>query len=147
LNSLPVALVEGNLDPSQLSKRSADYNQKLQQANEYSMAKYGKPFDIAQAQADYKYASNPQTQNVLKMINGMTEPNGAIAIAQNAAKKLPAIDSGLLNKVFGRTETQFGSSDVTNFHTAMLGLADEYAKVLGGGVSRLTQPVNKDWTY
>jgi len=55
VNSLPVSLVEGNLDPSQLSKRSADYNTKLQQANEYSMAKYGRPFDIAQAQADYRY--------------------------------------------------------------------------------------------
>jgi len=48
---------------------------------------------------------------------------------------LPAIDSSLLNKVFNATATQVGSSEATNFHTAMLGLADEYSKVMGGGVA------------
>jgi hypothetical protein len=123
------------MDPSQLSKRSKDYNQNLIEANQYSMQKYGKPFDIAQAQNDYKYAGNPQTQNTLKMINGMAEPGGAISIATNAAQKLPSLNSQTLNKVFNAGATEFGSTQATNFHTAMLGLADEYSKVMGGGIS------------
>ncbi|HEY3768885.1 MAG TPA: hypothetical protein VGN44_09440 [Candidatus Angelobacter sp.] len=39
----------------------------------------------------------------------------------------------MLNKVFNITETQFGSDAATNFHTAMIGFSDLYAKVMGGG--------------
>jgi hypothetical protein len=70
-----------------------------------------------------------------RMINGMTEKGGAIDIASTAAQKLPEMDSTLLNKVFNATATQFGSTEASNFHTAMLGFADEYSKVMGGGVS------------
>lgn len=132
--SIPVALVEGNMDPSQLSKRSGDYNQKLQDANAYSLQKYGKPFDIAQATTDYKQANNPQVQGMLKMVGAMSAPNGELSIAVNAAKALPQINSSLLNKVFNITATQFGSDEATNFHTAMIGFSDLYAKVMGGGV-------------
>jgi hypothetical protein len=132
--SIPVALVEANMDPSQLSKRSADYNQKLQDANAYSLQKYGKPFDIAQATTDFKQANNPQVQAMLKMVGAMSAPNGELAIAVNASKALPQLNSSLANKVFNIAETQFGSDAVTNFHTAMIGFSDLYAKVMGGGV-------------
>lgn len=134
-SSTPVQLVEGQLDPAQLSKRGSTYNYYLEQADRYSREKYGKPFDAGQASIDYNYARNPQTQNTLRMINGMTEKGGAIEIAQNAAKSLPQFDSATANKIFNATETEFGSASATNFHTAMLGLADEYSKVMGGGVS------------
>jgi hypothetical protein len=134
VTSIPVSLVEGRMDPSQLSKRSADYNQKLQDANAYSLQKYGKPFDIAQATTDYKQANNPQVQNMLKMVAAMSAPNGELAIAVNASKALPQLNSSLANKVFNIAETQFGSDAVTNFHTAMIGFSDLYAKVMGGGV-------------
>lgn len=134
MTSIPVSLVEGNMDPSQLSKRSADYNQKLQDANAYSLQKYGKPFDIAQATTDYKQANNPQVQSMLKMVGAMSAPNGELAIAVNAAKALPQLNSTIVNKVFNISETQFGSDAVTNFHTAMIGFSDLYAKVMGGGV-------------
>jgi hypothetical protein len=134
MGSIPVQLVEGGMDPSQLSKRSADYNQKLEAASAYSLSKYGKPFDIAQAATDYKQANNPQVQSMLKMVGAMSAPNGELAIAVNAAKALPQLNSGLVNKVFNITETQFGSPAATNFHTAMIGFSDLYAKVMGGGV-------------
>ena len=69
------------------------------------------------------------------MINGMTEKGGALEIAQNAAKSLPQFDSQTVNKIFNATETEFGSASASNFHTAMMGLADEYSKVMGGGIS------------
>jgi hypothetical protein len=123
------------MDPQQLSKRGTTYNYYLQEADRYSREKYGRPFDAGQASIDYGYARNPQTQNTLRMINGMTEKGGAIEIAQSAAKALPQFDSQTANRVFNAFETEFGSQATTNFHTAMLGLADEYSKVMGGGIS------------
>jgi hypothetical protein len=128
-------LVEGNLDPSQISPRAANYPYVLNAANQYSQAKYGKPFDAATAARDFAYAKSQTTQNTLKMINAMTDPGGSIEIAQTAAKRLPQFDSTTANQVFNATATQFGSSEASDFHTAMLGLADEYSKVMGGGVS------------
>ena len=133
--SIPVSLVEATMDPTQLTKRGKDYNQTIEQANRYSLEKYGVPFDMAKAQSDYKYSTNVQTRNTLKMIDGMTEPGGAIEIAQNTAKNLPRFNSNLANKIFNATATEFGSDEATNFHAAMLGLADEYSKVMGGGIS------------
>jgi len=133
--SIPVSLVEATMDPTQLTKRGKDYNQTIEQANRYSLEKYGVPFDMAKAQSDYKYSTNVQTRNTLKMIDGMTEPGGAIEIAQNTAKNLPRFNSILANKIFNATATEFGSDEATNFHAAMLGLADEYSKVMGGGIS------------
>lgn len=132
-SSLPVMLVDGNMDPSQLSKRSKDYDAKLQLANQYSLQRYGKPFNIAQATNDFKYAQNTQTQNTLKMINGMTEPGGSIAIAQKAAQGLPEHWFTPVNKLFNASRTISGNPAETNFHAAMLGLADEYSKIMGGG--------------
>ena len=64
------------------SKRGAAYLKIAKEADDYSMQQYGKHFNMAQAQADYDYAKNTQTQNTLKMIKGMTEKGGAIDIAQ-----------------------------------------------------------------
>jgi hypothetical protein len=135
IDSTAQDLVEGNTDPSLIPKRSAAYLLIEQKAKQYSQQKYGQPFDMAQAAQDYQYAKNPQTQNTLKMINAMTDKGGSIEIAQKAAAKLPQLDSQTLNKVFNAAATEFGSPSATNFHTAMLGLADEYSKVMGGGVS------------
>jgi len=130
------ALAHGLVAPSQvISSRSmskAFYSRVLQAANE---ATPGGAFNMMKAEAQYKYASNPQTLNTLNMINAMSEKGGSIDIARGAAQQLPQINSKLGNEVWNATATQFGSPEATNFHTAMLGLADEYSKVMGGGVS------------
>jgi hypothetical protein len=90
---------------------------------------------VAKNESDYKAATNPQTRATLDLLTTMTDRNGSLAIAEKAAQKLPQFNSQVANAVFNATTTSFGSSSVTNFHTAMLGLADEYSKVMGGGVS------------
>jgi hypothetical protein len=133
--SIPVGLVEGTVDPSQLSKRGATYNQQIEDANRYSLSKFGKTFDLAKAQSDYGYSRNVQTQNTLKALDNIIQPNGAIDIAKTAAAGLPALNSQTLNKVFNIANAEFGDHRITDFRTAMLGLADNYSKVQGGGVS------------
>jgi hypothetical protein len=92
-------------------------------------------FSIAVNEANYKRATDPQVRNTLDLIQSMTDRNGSIAIAEKAAQKLPQLNSQQANAVFNAFSRSFGNNSVTNFHTAMLGLADEYSKVLGGGVS------------
>jgi hypothetical protein len=126
-------LSDATMDPSQLSKRSKSYNASLIAADDHSWAAYGKPFNIAQAQTDYKYANNRSTQDTLKMINAITDKNGSLDLAMQASQGLPQLDEQTMNKVFNRGKQEFGSAGVSNFHTAMLGLADEYAQVMGKG--------------
>jgi hypothetical protein len=123
-------LAQGLIAPSQIPGRSSFRVKAIEAAS-----KIDPNFNAAKAETQYQYAHNVQTQNTLNMISAMEEKGGSIDIAEKAAQNLPALDSKILNKVFNATETQFGSANITNFHTAMLGLADEYSKVMGGGVS------------
>jgi hypothetical protein len=133
INNAAELLATANEDPSQLSKRAKGYQKTIDAAADYSWAKYGKPWSPADAQSEYKYATTSQNQNVLKLINGVVEPNGALEIAQKAAQGLTGFDNQTLNKVFNTAKAEFGDAKITDFHTAMLGLADEYSKIMGGG--------------
>jgi hypothetical protein len=128
--SVPVSMVEGNMDPSQLSKRSADYNQKLQAANQYSLEKYGKPFDIAQASIDYKFASAPQTQNTLKYLNSVI-PNMADLTRQSNA--LGRTQFPALNRAELWAKLNAGSPQVAAFDATITEVSDQIAKILQGG--------------
>jgi hypothetical protein len=90
---------------------------------------------VAQNEAEYKRATDPQVRNTLDLITTMTDRSGSIAIAEKAASHLPQLNSQQANAVFNLASRSFGDNSVTNFHTAMLGLADEYSKVMGGGVA------------
>ena len=129
-------LVDGTLAPSQLPGRFRPefISKVLTQAKVLSQAQ-GKEFNPKAAEAEYSYARSPQTQNTLNMIEAILEPGGSLDIAKSAALNLPAMDQKTANKVFNATATEFGSDEATRFHTAMLGLADEYAKVMGGGTA------------
>jgi hypothetical protein len=126
-------LVNAEEDPSQLSKRAKTYQATLDDAKKMSWETYGKPWSAADAQTEYKYANQKSTQDTLKMIDGMTDPGGAFDIAMAAARQLPGMDQQTINKLFNYGETEFGNKAQTDFHTAMVGFADEYSKVMGGG--------------
>lgn len=130
-------MAKGMVAPSEIiSKFKPEITQRmLTAANDASIRLTGQPFNAEKAEAQYNYARNPATQNTLNMIHAMTDPGGSIEIAEKAAKKLPQLDQATANKVFNAVGSEFGSAEATNFHTAMLGLADEYSKVMGGGVS------------
>jgi hypothetical protein len=133
LQDMGQKLADAEMVPSQLSKRSKNYNASWLSADKQSWSTYGKPYDGAQAESEYKYASNSTNQNVLKLVNGVTDKGGSLDIALDAAKALPGMDSQTLNKVFNTTKTEFGNKALSDFQTAMLGLSDEYAKIMGGG--------------
>jgi len=138
--SLPVMLVEGNADPSQIKNaRSGMTAQQVEQlASQYSMEKYGKPFDMAQAQTDYKFANNPSTQNTLKYLNSLTGSDnksgnlGALVQQSNSITrtKFPA-----LNDTAAWARLEAGDPAMAAYHAAVTEVSDQIAKILQGGGS------------
>jgi hypothetical protein len=132
---LATGLVHGDVAWSQIvsTRRPEFAAAAYKAANALSMKETGKPFSAIVNESNFKQATNPQVLQKLKMIEGMTEKGGSIDIAKAAMANLPQMDENTANKVFNAAETEFGSKNVTDFHTAMLGLADEYSQVMGAG--------------
>lgn len=129
-------IVEGTMDPSNLSKRAKSYDATLAAANAYSMQTTGKPFDIAKAISDYKYATQPGTQNTLKYINSLTGRNndgGNLSVAIDASNKVKRTNYPPLNAADEWAKLSAGNTDVANFYSAALDVQDQVAKILQGG--------------
>ncbi len=128
--SIAQNLVNGNMDPSQLSKRSSNYNAVLAEADEYSMKTFGKHFNIAQASSDYKYATNIATQNTLKYLNSVI-PNMDALVKQSDSigrTQLPALNNA---EMWAKLNT--GDPNVAAYYTTLTETADQIAKILQGG--------------
>jgi hypothetical protein len=134
-NLLAQGLVNGDIAWSQVvSSRKPEFaTAAFKAADELSKAQTGKPFSATVNETNFKQATNPQVQSKLKMIEGMTEKGGSIDIAQQAASKLPGFNEKTANRVFNAVKGEFGNPAISNFQTAMVGLADEYSQVMGSG--------------
>jgi hypothetical protein len=124
-------LINGDVAPSQLiSTRKPAFAQQA-----FTIAKTLNPtWNAQKAEAQYKYASNPLTQSTLNMISAMQEKGGSLEIAKKAFDDIPLkISDQDFNKIVNGTLAKFGGKSIVKFRTAMLGLADEYSKVMGGG--------------
>jgi len=138
--SLPVMLVEGNADPSQIKNaRSGMTAQQVEQmASQYSLEKYGKPFDMAQAQSDYKYATNTQTQNTLKYLNSLTGPDnksGNLGALVQQSNQLTRTQFPALNDAAAWARLESGDPAIASYHAAVTEVSDQIAKILQGGGS------------
>lgn len=134
--------VDGGEDPSQMSKRGKgdQYRSDLKLANAYSQARYGKNFDMAQAQSDYKYANQKSTQDTIKLLQSLTgEDNknngGTLKQLETDFDALGNLQIPKVNNVFNWLSENVGRPGVTNMQATLLGVADEYGKILGGGVA------------
>jgi hypothetical protein len=131
-------LVEGQLDPSQLSPRSKDYGQILNLANAYSQQTYGQPFNVADAAIQFKYAQNPTTQNTLKYLDSLTGPDnksGNLGELINLSNGIGRTRFPALNDVAAWTRLQSGSPQMAQYYTAVTEVSDQVAKILQGGGS------------
>lgn len=136
LTSNAQQLVEGTMDPANLSKRSKTYDATLAAANTYSIAKYGRPFDVAKAAGDYKFATNPQTYNMLNYLNSLTgrdNQSGNLGTVVQMSDKLGRSKFPPLNKVELWAKLSAGHPDIAAYRAALLEVSDQVAKILQGG--------------
>jgi hypothetical protein len=133
-------LVNGDMDPSQIQKRGNSYNPVLNLAREYSMKKNGVPFDLAKAQEDYKFASDPKTQNRLKYMNSLTGDErtgtaGNLDLLIQYSNKVNRTDFPALNNVAAWAKLESGNTDIIKLHNAAVDAADQFANIMNGGGS------------
>lgn len=132
------SMAAGLIAPSQvLSARSMSrpfYSKVLKEANDASMKATGKPFDVAQAEAQYKYAINPQTQNTLNMVDALDKPGGVADILLQKGKDLPSTGVPKFNSWEQALSYQTGGKAVPAYMPAAIDFADMYSKIMGGGV-------------
>jgi len=131
-------MASGLVAPSQvLSARSMSrpfYSKVLSAANDASMKATGKPFDATQAEAQYKYALNPQTQNTLNMVDSLEKPGGVADILLEKGKALPTVGVPKFNSWEQALSYQTGGKEVPAYMPAAVDFADMYSKIMGGGV-------------
>lgn len=142
--NLAQQLVTGQLAPSELSKRStgtASYNAILKAADDYSMSTTGKHFNIAQADRDYKFANNPQTQNTLNYVTSLTGTDdgsgnlvgGNLSELKNISDSIDRTSFPALNNAKAWAKLSTGSSDIAQYQAVATEVADQVAKILQGG--------------
>lgn len=129
-------VVEGRMDPSQVSKRT--FALVSQAANEYSQQKYGQPFDFAKAASDYKYSSDKSTQNTLKYLNSLTGnpvtgTKGNLDLLIDKSNKISRTDFPALNDAAAWARLESGDPGIVEFHNVAVDVADQFAKIMAGG--------------
>lgn len=143
---LAVQLVTGGIAPSELSKRttgSSSYNDVLTAANIYSKAVTGKPFSIAQADRDYKFAQRPQTQDTLNYLGSLVgSDDGNGNTSGGNLDELVTLSNGIsrtrfpaINDIAGWTRYSTGDPKIAAFQATATEIADQVAKILQGGGS------------
>jgi hypothetical protein len=131
-------LVDGTMDPANMSKRSKSYDATLTAANALSIAQSGKPFDVAKAAGDYKFATNPQTYNTLNFLNsliGRDGKGGNLGNVVQQSKTVGLTQLPALNDVEQWAKLSAGKPEVAAYRAALVETSDQVAKILQGGGS------------
>lgn len=142
--SLAQDLVTGNMAPTELSKRTtgdSSYSDILAAAKKYSLATTGKPFDISEANIDYKYATNPTTQNTLNYLGslvGSDDGSGNLSGGNmdelvNLSNSIGRTSFPALNNAEAWTRYSAGDPKIAQFQAVATEVADQVAKILQGG--------------
>ena len=129
-------LVNGTMDPANLSKRSKTYDATLAAANKISLETTGQPFDAARAASDYKFASNTGTKNTLNFLNSLTgrdNKSGNLGTVVSMSQRLGQTKFPALNDVEQWSKLSAGNPEVAAYRAALTETSDQIAKILQGG--------------
>lgn len=157
VQDLAMQLVNGMIAPSELSKRASSggmsYNDILTAANKYSQATTNKSFDIAKADRNYKFASNPATQNTLNYLGSLVGSDNGTGLAGGnldqlitmSKQRATGYDSSKwghgfapsnlppLTNVEQWAKINTGDPQMAAYYGTLLEVSDQVAKILQGG--------------
>lgn len=123
-------LISGDVAPSQLisSRRPAF----AQQA--FSAAAQMQPgWNAQKADADFQLAKGQQSQAFFGSANSLLNKGGTLDQLANTAQSLPKNKFPKLNTVADYLSYNYGDPATAAFAATAIGVADDYAKVMGGG--------------
>lgn len=123
-------LAHGEIAPSQiLSTRNPEFAQKALAA-----AKVEDPtFNGETAETQFKAANSPTNLGFFGSAKSLTDPNGTLDQLEANYKKLPNGQIPKFNKLEDWKSAAEGKGATAGFAQTAIGVADDYAKVMGGG--------------
>jgi hypothetical protein len=123
-------LVFGAVAPSQLiSSRKPAFAQAA-----FTAAQQMQPnWNAQKADADYKVASSPTNVAFFGSAKSLTDKGGTLDQLADAAKDIPGNQIPVFNSISDAMKASVGSGPVAKYASILLGVADDYSKVMGGG--------------
>lgn len=123
-------LVSGDVAPSQLvsSRKPAFAQQAFTEAR-----KLDPNWNAQAAEGYYKTAGAPQNVQFFGSAKSLTDQGGTLDQLQSQYNKIPNGKLPSFNKAADFIEAAAGSGPIAGFAQTAVGVADDYAKVMGGG--------------
>ena len=123
-------LANGDIAPSQIiSSRNPAFAQQA-----FAAAKGADPnYNPQRAEGEFKAANSPTNIGFFGSAKSLTDPGGTLEQLETAYRKLPNGQIPKLNTVADWKAAASGSGATAGFAQTALGVADDYAKVMGGG--------------
>src|SRR5208282_2898370 len=123
-------LVSGAVAPSQIiSARKPAFAQQAFTAAQELQPGWSAP----KADADYKVASSPANLAFFGSAKSLIDKGGTLDQLAAAGKDIPANEIPVFNTVADAIKASTGSGPIAKYAAIALGVADDYAKVMGGG--------------
>lgn len=123
-------LHDGVVSPSQIiSSRKPEFAQKAFSA----AASYGDGWNAQKAEADFKVAGSSGNVAFFGSAKSLTDKGGTLDQLADAAKDIPGGKIPVFNSIGDAMLAATGSGPVAKYASILLGVADDYSKVMGGG--------------
>jgi hypothetical protein len=123
-------LISRTVAPSQLiSSRKPAFAQQA-----FTLAHQMDPtWNATKADADYKVASSPNNVAFFGSAHSLTEPGGTLDQLEAAAKDIPGGKIPVFNSIADAYKAATGSGPIAKYASILVGVSDDYSKVMGGG--------------
>lgn len=123
-------LVNGTVAPSQIiSSRKPAFAQQA-----FTAAQQMQPgWNAQKADADFNVAKSPNNVAFFGSAKSLTDKGGTLDQLADAAKDIPQNQIPVFNSVADVWKAATGSGPVAKYASILLGVTDDYSKVMGGG--------------
>ncbi len=123
-------LINGTVAPSQIiSSRKPAFAQAA-----FTAASQMQPgWNAQKADADFSVAKSPNNVAFFGSAKSLTDKGGTLDQLADAAKDIPANQIPVFNSVADVWKAATGSGPVAKYASILLGVTDDYSKVMGGG--------------
>jgi hypothetical protein len=132
-NAAGQLLVNGDATLSELKARGStpDFIAKtLFAANRLSGGKY----NAQSADAQFQVAKSPANVAFFGSAKSLTDPGGTLDQLAETAKSIPQNQIPVFNSFEDAAKAATGSGPIAKYAATLVGVADDYAKVMGGGI-------------
>lgn len=129
-NAAAQLLISGAVSPSQIiSARKPEFAQKAFSA----AAQLNPQWNAQKAEGDFQVAKSPANVAFFGSAKSLTDKGGTLDQLAAAAKDIPGNQVPVFNTIADAAKAATGDGPVAKYASILLGVSDDYSKVMGGG--------------